>query len=84
MYNDLENHMVLGDYPIVPRFPGIPTLEQIEAARERAARLTIWQLCDWVDDMDLILSKMDPEARDNYLSTHRELVARAIARTECA
>lgn len=79
MNNDIENHQVLGDYPVVPHIPGHPSLEQIEAARERAAKLNSWQMFDWVDDMDLILSKMTPDAAANYVEVHRDLVAKAMA-----
>lgn len=47
-------------------------------AHEQAAAMNQAELFNWVDDFDLILSKMPQEAQDAYYTAHRQLVTEAI------
>ena len=49
-----------------------------KSIEEQVNRMSIYQLYDWVDDMEAVLAAMPVEAREAYLKAHRSLVVKAM------
>ena len=78
--SNIENHMTIGSGPDVILPLDYPILEEHKAeAKRRAESMTVAELFNWVDDLDVILAHMKPSARDEFLRAHRKLVAKGMA-----
>ena len=78
--SNIENHMTVGTEPTVTLPLDYPILKaHKDEAQRRAESMSVTELFDWFDDLDVILAHMKPSARDEFLRAHRKLVAKGMA-----